>query len=147
MFYVCWMDLNSLYFNGFLVSCLKRNEKWGLYSEKKQYCGVPRSLYKNTWWCNSCAGSAAFPECLDRAQSGGEALRWYEEGGRVAGRMFRRIWPSFLPFFPLFIFHSSMPLISPALPPFFLPPSQPFPQILLSFSNPHLLPTLSFSLM
>lgn len=47
--------------------------------------------------CNSCASSAAFPECLDRAQSGGKVLRWFE--GRVAGRMFRRIWPSFLPFF------------------------------------------------
>lgn len=68
--------------------------------KKNHHCGVPRSLCNNTWWCNSCADSAAFPECLDRAQSGGETLRWYEEGGRLAGRMFRRIWPSFLPFFP-----------------------------------------------
>lgn len=25
--------------------------------------------------CNSCASNAAFPECLDRAQRGGKALR------------------------------------------------------------------------
>lgn len=52
--------------------------------------------------CNSCANSAAFPECLDRAQHSGNARRWFE--GRVAGRMFRRIWPSFLPSIALPVF-------------------------------------------
>lgn len=71
--------------------------------------------------CKSCASRAAFPECLDRAQSGGQALRWFE--GRVAGRMFRGIWPSCLPFsLPL---HSSLLYAvhlscSPSLPPFIL---------------------------
>lgn len=86
--------------------------------------------------CSSCASSAAFPECLDRAQSGGKALRWFE--GRVAGRMFRRIWPSFLSFFSpsSFLIPLCISFLLPSLPSFFHLNNH---FLHSSFSTPHFL--------
>lgn len=54
---------------------------------------VPRSLCNNTW-CVTLV--QAVPPFLN-AWTEPKVMRWYE--GRVSGRMFKRIWPSFLPFF------------------------------------------------
>lgn len=78
-----------------------RDMKSGRYVENNIVSLSTKVIMQKHLVCNSCA---AFPECLDRAQCGGKALRWLE--GRVAGRMFRRTWPSFLPLLSLCSFLS-----------------------------------------
>lgn len=131
--------LNELEFTVFQwIFTLLSAEQWKV--ETKQHCRVPRSLCNNTWWCNSCAGSAAFPECLDRAQNGGRhwgVMKWGWQEGCLGGSDL----PSFH-FSPpvqisfLYAFHFSCPA---SLPPSTLTTLSSIP---LSFSNPHLPPTL-----
>lgn len=128
MFYVCWMDFNGPEFIVYQwIFRFLSTEEWKVGTMYKSIVSlITKVIMQQHLVCNSCASSAAFPECLDRAQSGGKALRWFE--GRVAGRMFRRIWPSFLPFFSpssfLYAFYFSC---SPSLPPFILTTIPPIP--------------------
>lgn len=96
-----WIHCRSVFLS--TGSCLRWNEKWGVYTVQNSIVSLSTKVFMQQHLvCNSCVSSTTFPECLDRAHSGGESLRWFE--GRVAGRMFRRIWPSFLPFFSPFSF-------------------------------------------